>query len=247
MSKTKPKLFVFTISHFCEKARWALDAMQIEYELRVIAPGAHIKAAKKLGLERGSTPFLDTSEGVVQGSGAIIDWAEAHANSSALTNAVNTTEISDIESRLDQTLGVHMRRWYYSEAIIEHPKLVKPIFLQDISMWEKFMFSLAWPTIQKLMIKHMDLGAEQGAESFNIVKQELAWLETLLEDKPYLLGENFSRADITAAALIAPMIKPDSHPCSQYIQHPPLITQQCLELENNRVCQWVKKMYAQHR
>ena len=247
MNERKPILYVFTISHFCEKARWALDFLSIDYQLSVVAPGTHLQIANKLGLKRGSTPFLQTANGVIQGSDAIIDWAESQSTSLTLSDAQNQQTISEIESRLDEKLGVHIRRWFYSEAIIEQPNLVKPIFLRDISVWEKLKFSIKWPVIKKLMIKRMDLGREQGSESFEIVKQELAWLDQLIKNSNFLNGEKLSRADITAAALLAPAIHPPNHPTSQYINLPPRVKEQTKELAQTAVWPWVEEIYTNYR
>ena len=56
-----PVFYVFNISHYCEKARWALDHFGIEHEARHVMPGAHRLIAKKLGAKRGSVPFLTSS------------------------------------------------------------------------------------------------------------------------------------------------------------------------------------------
>lgn len=62
-----PVLYVFNISHYCEKARWALDYFGIQHEARHVMPGAHRIIAKKLGARRGSVPFLQTDDGRLQG------------------------------------------------------------------------------------------------------------------------------------------------------------------------------------
>jgi len=54
----KPVLYIFNISHYCEKARWALDYFGIEHEVRHVMVGTHRRIAKKLGAKRGSVPFL---------------------------------------------------------------------------------------------------------------------------------------------------------------------------------------------
>jgi Glutathione S-transferase, N-terminal domain len=53
---TRTILYVFAISHYCEKARWALDHYGIDYELEYTMPGANRKIAKKLGAKSGSLP-----------------------------------------------------------------------------------------------------------------------------------------------------------------------------------------------
>ena len=72
----RPDLYVFAISHYCEKARWALDFLGVDYRLRHLAPGPHVQAAKELGAPETGLPFLVHEGQVVQGSGAIIDWAD---------------------------------------------------------------------------------------------------------------------------------------------------------------------------
>src|SRR5258706_291983 len=58
-----PTLWHITISHYSEKARWALDHKSIPYRLRAPLPGAHIPVA--LWLTRGrhyTLPALDRLE-----------------------------------------------------------------------------------------------------------------------------------------------------------------------------------------
>ncbi|MFT6045245.1 MAG: glutathione S-transferase [Arenicella sp.] len=39
----KHKLYVFAIFHYCEKARWALDYLQVDYQLLYLSPISHYK------------------------------------------------------------------------------------------------------------------------------------------------------------------------------------------------------------
>ena len=55
----KPTLYIFAISHFCEKARWALDYLGIEYQLVHLAPGLHMSAAKKTGRSKVLTTDIE--------------------------------------------------------------------------------------------------------------------------------------------------------------------------------------------
>ena len=160
----KPTLHVFAISHYCEKARWALDYLDIDYEINYLAPGNHRKIAKKLGAKRSSVPILFADGGVVQGSAEIISWADAKAatGNRKLIPETGRDECLELEKRVDDILGVHIRRYYYSEALVEHPKSVRPIFTKDLSFLEKISISAAWGVICKAMIDGMDLGYEQG-------------------------------------------------------------------------------------
>ncbi len=49
MTGPDPTLYVFAISHYCEKARWALDHFGIAYRLQHVVPGLNRVIAKRLG------------------------------------------------------------------------------------------------------------------------------------------------------------------------------------------------------
>ena len=69
----------------------------------------------------------------------------------------------DIESRLNDVLGVHVRRMYYSEALVEHPQTVLPIFADCLADEEAQFVRDAWEFIAAAMVEKMDLGVRPGA------------------------------------------------------------------------------------
>lgn len=246
---TKPVLYIFAISHYCEKARWALDYLDIDFEIRHIAPGLHIALAKKLGASASSVPMLVADGQLVQGSAAIIDWADAAAsNSKRLTPQTGREECATLEKRLDDVIGIHIRRYYYSEALVEHPQTVKPIFTEDLGFLQKMLIGVTWGMVRKVMIKGMDLGAEQGRDSKRIIEVELEWLDGLLADgRQFLTGERFSRADIAAASLVAPLAAPSQHPTYASIIVPPHVADDLVGWENRPAINWVREIYSQYR
>lgn len=246
-----PKLYIFTISHFCEKARWALDYYGIEYELCILSPGAHRFKARKMGAQYSSLPVLDTGERVVQGSSEIVDWA-SNANKRPEKSLEVAPEWRDdaqqMEQRLDKRVGVHLRRMFYSEALVEHPNTVKPVFMEGLTVAQGVGLSLLWPGVRKLMIKGMDLGYAQGLESQAILDSELEWLNTQLADgRQYLIGGTFSRVDLTAASLLARTVLPKQHPGEVDVQQPPRMQQQAKLWRKGKTLDWVERIYALHR
>jgi glutathione S-transferase len=209
-----PVLYVFNFSHYCEKARWALDYFGITHEVRHVMVGMHRRFAKKLGARRGSVTFLRTDGGVIAGSSAIIDWCEVQNAGKRQSLAGEEPEyVRAIEKRIDDGLGVHTRRSYYSDALINDPASVRPIFSNGLPLWQRAAVSLGWSRIVPLMIKGMDLGLGQGRQSRAVLEAELEWLDGLLADgRPYLTGSRWTRADLTAAALLGPLAAPKSIP-----------------------------------
>lgn len=269
-----PTLFVFAISHYCEKARWALDRVGIPYQLKYLAPGLHRRAAKKLGAKYSSVPMLLAGKTLLQGSSAISDWADAnrpsgaetlnpglnsahgeYRHSSALTDSTAGDEMAQLqregrqtEKRLDDVLGVHTRRYFYSEALVEYPQTVKSVFAADLSGFPKLYLELAWGTVRNIMIERMDLGSVQGLQSRQILEQELDWLDELLADgRQFLAGDRFSRVDIAAASLLAPLVKPEQHPTYQQVELPPNVALDCNNWSRRPCLQWTLGLYRNYR
>ena len=248
---SRPVLYVFAISHYCEKARWALDSFGVEYELRHLPPGSHVQVAKDLGAAGSSLPFLVAEGRVVHGSGAIMDWAESAAEvpSKRLSpDSAFEEECRALETRLDDVTGVHVRRYYYSEALVDHPDSVLPIFTQDLAASERQSLEKNWGLVRQVMMGMMDLGPEQRQESRRIVEGELDWFDGLLNDgRRFLLGERFSRADMTAASLLAPLALPKEHPTYGMLDLPPLARADLALWSRRPTLAWVREIYSAHR
>lgn len=248
---SRPVLHVFAISHYCEKARWALDRHGVDYDLRHLAPGGHIQVAKQIGAPGTSVPLLVTDDGLVHGSSAIIDWAESACTdpSKRLDPAPELAdECRAVEKRLDDVAGVHVRRSYYSEALVEYPETVLPIFTHDLAEAERESLESNWDLVRRLMIGAMDLGPEQGLESRRILAGELDWLDELLSDgRRHLVGDRLSRADITAASLLAPVARPAEHPSYGRLVIPPGVRAELESWGRRPIVGWVREMYRSHR
>jgi glutathione S-transferase len=249
---TQPILYVFAISHYCEKARWALDYLGVDYALRHLAPGNHMQVANELGAPGSSLPLLVAGCEVVQGSGAIIAWAESAVTDAS--NRLSPESESDseacraLEQRLDDIAGVHLRRLYYSEAIIEHPGTVLPMFARDLPAGERSALEESWGVVCKLMIGMMNLGFEQGKESQRLVEGELDWLDDRLSDgRRFMLGDRFSRADITAAGLLAPLALPPEHPTYGDLEVPPRMQTLRERWAGRPITGWVSEIYREYR
>ena len=243
-----PVLYIFAISHYCEKARWALDYLGIDYELRHVAPGEHGKIAKKLGAPKTSVPYLALDDKVIQGSGDIVSWAENQNPAETNGMTPDAAACDAIEQRIDTTAGVHVRRYYYSEALVDYPSIVRRIFTRDLSLISGLKVKLAWSKIREFMITRMDLGKDQGQESKAIIDAELEWIDGLLADgRSYLVGDTFSRADLAVASILSPLVLPPEHPVYRQVAHTPGISEEMSAWRDRPSLKWTREIYAKHR
>jgi glutathione S-transferase len=124
MTHTKPRLVTFGISHFCEKARWALDWHGINYEEISWPPGVHQILAKRFGAKGTTLPILLDDETVVQGSGAIIDWADQETRDP--TRKLTVADALDIEQRIDESLVFTFVAWDMPKSFQGFPTWLSP-------------------------------------------------------------------------------------------------------------------------
>jgi hypothetical protein len=89
-TRDRPRLATFATSHFCEKARWALEWHGIVFDEVTWPPGLHRILAARAGAKETSLPLLIGCGEIVEGSSAIINWAERNADSVGASNRVRS-------------------------------------------------------------------------------------------------------------------------------------------------------------
>src|ERR1700685_3118778 len=114
---TSNVLVTIPISHYCEKARWALDRAGIEY-----VEQAHIQAIHRVATHRAggglTAPVLRCAEGVLADSTDILAWANAQSPSLRAIypkNADRAAAVRRLEDYLDTHLGPQSRCWLYQQ------------------------------------------------------------------------------------------------------------------------------------
>jgi len=144
--------------------------------------------------------------------------------------------------------GVHIRRYYYSEALLNQPQQIRHIFSRHLPWHQQLMLRLAWNKICQHMIRGLDLGAEQGRESRQIIESELDWLDQLLDgNRRFLVGKRFSRADIAAASLLSPLVLPAQHPTYHNVQLPPGLAADAADWQERPSMRWIRNIYRDYR
>ena len=100
-------LYQFEFSHFCEKARWALDHKGLGYTRRNLLPGLHTRVAKSLA-PQSCLPILVDDATVVQDSTSIITYLDETYPDRPLTppDAREAKEALAWEEYLDDEIGV---------------------------------------------------------------------------------------------------------------------------------------------
>jgi len=246
MTETKPRLVTFGISHYCEKARWALDWHGIDYEEISWAPGVHQILAKRCGAESSILPILLHGNGVTQGSDNIIDWADQNARER--DRVLTHSGASVIERRADDVIGIHVRRLGFARTLPRFAHLVKPAFFSNTAVPNRLAGNMMWPITVRVIMKTYDITPSAASDSRDRLNGELDWLESLLSDgRPYLTGDRLSRADIAVASSLAHIARPADHGRFYPIPLSDTLRADYALWQDRPAIRWVRELYRDNR
>ncbi|MEY4270759.1 MAG: hypothetical protein RLZZ58_1975, partial [Pseudomonadota bacterium] len=69
----------------------------------------------------------------------------------------------------------------------------------------------------------------------------------LADGRRYLTGDHFTRADLTAASLLAPLVNPAEHPTYSGLSMPPALAATIADWQHRPILRWVTRVYAERR
>jgi len=208
------ELIVIPFSHFCEKARWGLEHGGVRFRERRVLPAMHRPVVRWAlrGSDAGeadrhssrySTPVLVTTSGPVAGSTPIVRHGAPEL--------FDGSEIEGWVERLDDVLGPHTRRMVYF-LVFETPGLLRELAAANADRFQTALLGLGERFIVPRMRKAMRIdraGFDRSHGEVQRIMDEVA--DATGDGRPYLTGERFTAADLTFAALLAPLVLPPTY------------------------------------
>jgi glutathione S-transferase len=240
------KLITITFSHYCEKARWALDRCGIAYEEDGHLPVFHYLATYRAGAKR-TVPVLVDGDTVVRDSTDIIAWADAKKPGTLIPLA-GAEEALAIEDDFDRHLGPATRRWGYYYSLPNRD--IDRLIVQGVPRWEKALLPIMRPLAVRYLRRGLKIDEAGVARSKKKIESAFDRVAEVLRDgRRYLTGDRFTVADLTFASLAAPILQPPEHPVEQVPldSFPAEAREQAEAWRTSPAGQFALRLYAEER
>lgn len=241
------RLITIPFSHYCEKARWALERAGVAFVEDGHLPIYAYLPLRKAGAGR-TVPALVTDAGeVVADSTDILRWCDAHGAAPALTPA-ELPDAATLEDEFDRHLGPAARRLAYFHLLPSRRGFVELLGKSRAPAWQVRTARVARPAVVRLLRRGLRIDAAGAARSREAIDRAFADVAARLADgRRYLCGDRFTGADLTFAALAAPVLVPPAYASYLPTTLPPAFVALVDELRATPAGRFGLRVYADHR
>ncbi|CAF1033309.1 unnamed protein product [Rotaria sordida] len=210
------RLYQIPWSHYCDKVRWALDLKELPYEI------VNFNAfGKTKGLERAPKtmrklmPILEDPNNKDGNtfqcdSTPILLYLDAQYPQSSISlfpssSSEEYQQVIDTCLRLDSELGLYIRRIGYVQILKEKSSVLSLLFGEEFS-WannpDDIRSRLISPLIACVMIARFRLHRIREEQIKEKIEQILLDIGNHLRANDYLVGKQFTAADLTFCSLV---------------------------------------------
>jgi glutathione S-transferase len=244
-----PILITVPLSHYCEKARWALDQARIAYREEPHAP-----LVSRLATRRGAggaVPVLIHGERHYTDSTDILVHVDELRGGDWLypRDPDLRREVLALEDAFDLELGPHTRRWVYSQ-LLPDAKQVRALWSRGVPRLEAALVPIIAPLARVLVRKGYRITPESAQRSLDRVHTIFRDIDERLRDgREYLVAGRFTAADLTFASLAAPMLLPAEcravQPALDAV--PQAMRDEILRMRNTTAGRFALRLFAENR
>jgi glutathione S-transferase len=242
-----PVLWQYSFSNYNEKARWALDFKGIRHRRRSVMPGGF----QGLWLSRGdrTLPAVDLDGRRILDSTRIIAALEERNPEPALypSDPEERRRALELEDFFDEHAGHDMRRagfWELRDDLgyglafmtTDQPRLRAAV--------ARARLRLTFPVVWWYMNRRYEFTQAAVERSRETLAAALDRIESERDGGDYLVGERFTVADLTAAALLYPMVWPPEFP---YELPEPQRWEFLEPLRDHPALGWISETWRRHR
>jgi glutathione S-transferase len=238
-----PVLWQYSFSNYNEKVRWALDFKGIRHRRRSLLPAG----PRALWFSRGdgTLPVLDHDGQRIVDSSRIIAALEERRPQPALypPDASERARALALEDFFDEHAGHDMRRIGFWEQ--QHETAYGLALLTvDQPRAARLVMRPVMPLGWRYVSKRYEFTQAAFERSCEVLVAALDRIEAERGGGPHLVGDRFSVADLTAAALLYPLVSPPEY---QYDLPEPPPSKFQESVQGHPAVDWIATTWREHR
>ncbi len=245
------RLITIGFSHFCEKARWALDRSALAYHEDDHAPLLHWRAC--LGAGGGRTvPVLVTPTGVLNASTKIVEYVDLHLAPERRLfpeDDAQRAEVMQWVEEFDRGVGPAVRRYLYFHMLKRREAMVELLSCTGPT-WERRVVRAGFPVMRAMIVRGLKISPASAERSHQRVLSTFAAVgDRLADGRRYLVGDRFTAADLSFAALTSVLIQPpqSGFPVPTSGSRLPAVAEAIAQARATPAGQYALRLYAEDR
>ena len=206
------RLITIPISHYCEKARWALDRAELSYREERHLQMLHWPHARRAGGGK-TVPILVADGDVYPESSEILQYTDSQIEASKRLYPADCADaVANLEREFDDDFGVESRRLFYAALALPGGRALLSVNATGAPRWEAAALWLLLPIVRASVFRYLDVTPATVERAGDRVKRTLDDVASRLSDgRPYLFGDRFTAADLAFAALSSPVSLPSNY------------------------------------
>jgi len=157
--------------------------------------------------------------------------------------------VAPVLAAFDEELGPHTRRWAYAHALGER-RLLRRMMSRDVPWIEACLLPLLMPRVVAIVRDRLQITPESTQRSIEIVRRIFAEVgERLGDGRQFLVDNRFTAADLTFAALAAPVLFPAGYRAAYPAldEVPASMRAEVLRLRDTDAGKFALRLFAQER
>ncbi len=207
------RLITIPMSHYCEKARWGLERLGIDYYEERHLQVFHYP--RTYWLSRGpNVPVLIDAGEVVTDSTNILKHLDQYAEPGKRLypeDRAECAQVEELEDLFDEVLGIESRRWVYYHFKYRPIPALRTAG-QGAPKIEKILAPFIYPLIVLLinkLVRPTAANVDSGIEQIHAIIKKTDAL--LVDGRPFLTGSRFTAADLSLACMLSPLVLPRNY------------------------------------
>lgn len=212
-SQPNTRLITIPMSHYCEKARWGLERLGIDYHEERHLQVFHYPRTYWFSGGPNVPVLIDRGQ-VIADSTSILEYLDGYASEEQRLYPCDhelRKRVGALEDLFDEVLGVESRRWVYYH-FMNRPIQALKTASQGTPSIESLLMPAIYPLFALLINKLIEPSEQTVKDGLNRIRDIVSQTDSLLDKgHHFLLGDQFTAADLSLACMLAPLLLPPNY------------------------------------